>query len=480
MYRKSPNGWLKHFDFMLIDLICLELSFVAGAYIRHGDGSIFSNNLYKSMFLILFFLQVSVVFFSESLKNVLKRGYFLEFVATLKQTILVIALLALYLFLMQEGASYSRIVLSWTAFLYFTSSYITRLLWKENLNRRGIREEGKRSLVIISSSASQDEGIQNIKEHNYERFRMAGVVFLDQDMEGRTVNGIPVVANRDNVLEYIRREWVDEVLVDLPEEEKMYDALIHKLVEMGVTVHVRMTKLTDIGPGKQFVERMGPYTVLTTSINAATPVQLFVKRMLDICGGLFGCILTGIIFVFVAPAIYLASPGPIFFAQERVGKNGKRFKLYKFRSMYMDAEKRKAELMAQNRVADGRMFKLDYDPRIIGSEKGPGKGIGNFIRRTSLDEFPQFWNVLKGDMSLVGTRPPLVEEWENYELHHRARLAIKPGITGMWQVSGRSEITDFEEVVKLDTKYIENWSIGLDIRLLLKTVAVVLERKGSM
>jgi lipopolysaccharide/colanic/teichoic acid biosynthesis glycosyltransferase len=201
---------------------------------------------------------------------------------------------------------------------------------------------------------------------------------------------------------------------------------------------------------------------------------------MDICGGLAGCILTGIIFLFVAPAIYIKSPGPIFFSQYRVGKNGRKFKIYKFRSMYMDAEERKKELMKQNRVSDGLMFKMENDPRVIGSEKGPGKGIGNFIRKTSLDEFPQFFNVLKGDMSLVGTRPPTVDEWEKYELHHRARLAIKPGLTGMWQVSGRSEITDFEEVVKLDTKYISEWSFMLDIKILFKTVLIVLGQKGSM
>ena len=201
---------------------------------------------------------------------------------------------------------------------------------------------------------------------------------------------------------------------------------------------------------------------------------------MDICGGLAGCILTGIIFLFVAPAIYIKSPGPIFFSQYRVGKNGRKFKIYKFRSMYMDAEERKKELMKQNRVSDGLMFKMENDPRVIGSEKGPGKGIGNFIRKTSLDEFPQFFNVLKGDMSLVGTRPPTVDEWEKYELHHRARLAIKPGLTGMWQVSGRSEITDFEEVVKQDTKYISEWSFMLDIKILFKTVLIVLGQKGSM
>ena len=149
----------------------------------------------------------------------------------------------------------------------------------------------------------------------------------------------------------------------------------------------------------------------------------------------------------------------------------------------MDAEERKAELMSQNKMSDGRMFKLDFDPRVIGNKILPDgtrkTGIGEFIRKTSLDEFPQFWNVLIGDMSLVGTRPPTVDEWEKYEMHHRSRLAFKPGLTGMWQVSGRSNITDFEEVVRLDTEYIKKWSPGLDIKILFKTVAVVLGKVGS-
>ena len=208
------------------------------------------------------------------------------------------------------------------------------------------------------------------------------------------------------------------------------------------------------------------------------------KRLMDIAGGLVGCLVTAILFIFVAPAIYIASPGPIFFSQERVGKNGKRFKMYKFRSMYMDAEARKAELMKDNKLGDAKMFKLDFDPRVIGNKVMPDgshkTGIGDFIRRTSIDEFPQFFNVLKGDMSIVGTRPPLISETNCYELHHKARLAIKPGITGMWQVSGRSDITDFEEVVRLDKEYIENWNIGLDMKILIKTVLVVLRKEGSM
>lgn len=252
---------------------------------------------------------------------------------------------------------------------------------------------------------------------------------------------------------------------------------------MGLTVHLSLGSVEQSLTGKKIVEKIGNYTVVTSSINTNTPKEMIYKRVMDIAGGIVGCLITLLLIITIGPMIYIKSPGPIFFSQVRIGKNGKRFKIYKFRSMYMDAEARKAELMSQNKM-DGFMFKMDYDPRIIGSEKkdknGNPKGIGNFIRKTSLDEFPQFWNVLKGDMSLVGTRPPTVDEWKKYELHHRSRMSTKPGITGMWQVSGRSDITDFEEVVRLDTEYIQNWTIGLDIRILVKTVLAVVKHEGSV
>ena len=264
---------------------------------------------------------------------------------------------------------------------------------------------------------------------------------------------------------------MDEALFSIPTELALPDKLIENFGIMGITVHIKLARVAD-DSSNQIVEKLEGYTVLSTSINMVSTSQLIFKRTMDICGGLVGMLLTGIIFIFVAPIIYIKSPGPIFFKQVRIGKNGKKFNIYKFRSMYMDAEERKKELMAQNDIKDGMMFKMDNDPRII-------KGIGNFIRDYSLDEFPQFWNVLKGDMSLVGTRPPTVDEWEKYEMHHRSRLAFKPGLTGMWQVSGRSNITDFEEVVRLDTEYIKKWSPGLDIKILFKTVAVVLGKVGS-
>jgi lipopolysaccharide/colanic/teichoic acid biosynthesis glycosyltransferase len=174
--------------------------------------------------------------------------------------------------------------------------------------------------------------------------------------------------------------------------------------------------------------------------------------------------------IFIAPAIALESPGPIFFSQVRIGKSGRRFRIYKFRSMYVDAEKRKAELMEKNEMK-GCMFKMKEDPRVT--------KVGKFLRKTSLDEFPQFYNVLKGDMSLVGTRPPTENEFYQYENRHRRRLALKAGLTGLWQVSGRSNVDDFEDVVKMDLEYIDNWSLKMDIKILFRTIGVVLFGKGA-
>ena len=194
------------------------------------------------------------------------------------------------------------------------------------------------------------------------------------------------------------------------------------------------------------------------------------KRFFNILGGIVGLAVTGILTLFIAPAIKLDSPGPVFFSQTRVGKNGRRFRIYKFRSMYQDAEARKKDLLKQNEM-NGLMFKMEDDPRVT--------KVGAFLRKTSLDEFPQFLNVLKGDMSLVGTRPPTEKEFEQYNEHYRRRISMTPGLTGMWQVSGRSDITDFDEVVRLDLEYIDNWSLTLDLKILLQTVGVLFSHRGA-
>lgn len=483
MYKKSSNGWLKHYDFIILDILCLQMAFVIAYILRMGLGNPYANELYSNMAIYLMFADLVVIFFDETFSGVLKRGFYKEFAATFKHSMLVSLMAVFYLFAAKLGEDYSRLALGMMGVLYVVISYVARLGWRYILKHK-ILEEKKKSLLIITTEDEAEKVLTDVLSETLIECVVSGVILLDNKEFGRDICGIPIVANEENAASYICRNWVDEVLIHVSPEVSYSQQLIDDITETGVIVHISITELTNSVGKRQFVETLGNYTVLTTSINYMTPKEALYKRTLDVVGGLVGCVLTAIIFIFIAPIIYIASPGPIFFSQTRVGKNGKKFKLYKFRSMYMDAEERKKELMKQNRVADGFMFKMDFDPRIIGNkvlEDGTRKtGIGDFIRRTSLDEFPQFYNVLKGDMSLVGTRPPTLDECEKYEFHHRARLATKPGITGMWQVSGRSQITDFEEVVKLDTKYINEWSMGLDLRILCKTVLAVLRKDGSM
>ena len=280
------------------------------------------------------------------------------------------------------------------------------------------------------------------------------------------------MANGDNVIEVASREIVDEVFLVLDDQRK--NEIIEyaeQFAQMGVVVHVNIDLLDHLGAGYQReVTQIGNHYALSVAPRFFDFNKLVMKRIIDIVGAIVGLMITAVVMLFIAPAVKLESPGPLIFKQKRVGKNGRYFYIYKVRSMYQDAEARKAELMEKNEMK-GFMFKMTDDPRIT--------KVGKFIRSTSIDELPQFWNVLKGDMSLVGTRPPTVDEFKQYEARHKRRLSMKPGLTGLWQVSGRSNIEDFEEVVRLDCEYIDNWSIQLDIQIILKTVVVIFKKVGS-
>ena len=471
MYKKENNSWLKHIDFVILDILCLQLAFILAYEIRVAKGIPYLNPLYENMAFVLVIFQLLVSFFGESFSCVLRRGFLIEMKCMIEHEICVMLLAVLYLFMSQQGVMYSRGAFTIMCTLYFFIAYAARIGWKKVIRSRKFAEGEKRSILIITTDAEAANVVKALRGDSYGTYHLAGVALLDKNKTGSMIQRVPVVAGADDVTAYIHKNWVDEVFFALPEHVDIPKKIMKDCNRMGVVTHVQLAALNELGKN-QVVEEIAGYMVLSSSINIVSSWQLLVKRLMDIAGGLVGCIFTGIIYIFIAPIMKVKSPGPVFFSQVRMGKNGKPYKIYKFRSMYMDAEERKKELMEKNNIKDGLMFKMDDDPRII-------KGIGHFIRKTSLDEFPQFWNILKGDMSLVGTRPPTMDEWDKYELHHRRRLAIKPGLTGMWQVSGRSEITDFEEVVELDTKYIEQWSIGLDIKILFKTVTVVFTGSGA-
>lgn len=488
MYRKNQKGWIKHWDFILIDILCVEMAFLGSYIVRHINNVVENSELYLRLGLLLIVFDLMAMLINNSYEGIIQRTKWLEMVAVIKHVTIAEVLLLVYEYVTKEADNLSRAVflLSWIAAIIL--SWICRLTWKKILRVQLLKRENQSNMLVISTEDHIETCIDKLRGKIYRGFEVSAVAILedvlnnDNNLKNKVSKmslgkEIVFLDNHDDLVEYARQDIVDEVYIDTFESKEQLEQLVQMFLDMGVTVHIGMGFLPHNLPNS-FMEMIGECNTLTTTIKIASALELTLKRLMDIAGGVVGLILTGIAYVFVAPVIKKESPGPVFFKQERVGKNGRIFYIYKFRSMYLDAEERKKELMKHNEM-QGLMFKMENDPRIIGSEKGPGKGIGNFIRKTSIDELPQFWNILKGDMSLVGTRPPTKNEYEQYDLHHKIRLSMKPGLTGMWQTSGRSEITDFEEVVRLDKYYIENWSLWLDVKLILKTIKVVLDRKGS-
>ena len=290
-------------------------------------------------------------------------------------------------------------------------------------------------------------------------------------MTGQEIGGVSVIADMDNMEEVIKKIPVDGAFIYMPYKEyELREKIMGWLNAMGIKIYLDLHEYGYEYGQKQFMP-IGNYGVMVYSNYEYDIRDEVIKRIMDICGGLVLFICMCIALPFVAIGIAIQSPGPIMFKQTRIGKNGRRFEIYKFRSMYMDAEERKASLMKENEMGSDFMFKIKDDPRIF--------PIGKIIRKLSIDELPQAINIIKGDMSLVGTRPPTEAEFEMYKSYHRRRVSIKPGLTGLWQVSGRSSITDFDEIVKLDCEYIDNWNLRQDFKIILKTVWVVLFGKGA-
>ncbi|MDD6276069.1 MAG: sugar transferase [Clostridia bacterium] len=470
MYKNKKNEWVRYVISPIADLIALQLAFFCAFLVRFDIYNPYNQGYYLQVCLVLMIINPCVAFFTESYKNILKRGKMIEAVEVVKQVSLVIAFMLLYLYLTKQNLFMSRIFFA--LLIGFSMAFMWLIRVSEKYIIKKIFEKIKPNdvyrVLILSDSEKAAENLGIIQKAGWTA---VGFCISDSDKTGESISEISVVANKESLFEYIKNNIVDGVFIGSYYDDEATKEINKICMSMGVTIHTKLTNMDELG-GDIIADNVGDCLVVTRSVKIASSKQLFVKRAFDIFAGIVGLLVTAVCFIFVAPAIYIKDPGPIFFSQTRVGKNGRKFKIYKFRSMYKDAEERKAELMKQNKITDGMMFKMDDDPRII-------KGIGNFIRNYSIDELPQFWNVLKGEMSLIGTRPPTVDEYEKYDYHHKIRLAIKPGITGMWQTSGRSNITDFEEVVKLDAYYITNWSIALDLKILLKTFKVVLKKDGA-
>lgn len=464
---------IQNFILFFTELICLIISFYAAGIIwligyKHFSYSFAFNELNGNILSVLVSYLLLIVI-DTGAENFTSRGYFVELKEVIKKYILFACIIAIYELLRRKEELFPRGVYVIMFVLVIVSVYICRLIIKRVLINHN--KSGNAIRLIAITTKERAERNSSLWEDTADWMRrLDSFAIVDQDMAGQEIGGIPVVASAETVMTYIRRGVADEVYIDIG-----YDSVEHlrpmilELEDMGVTVHIKIDIMDAFSDFDVAFGKLGDSVVATFAHRLYAYKKLFIKRCADIVGSIIGIIIMSICMIFVAPAIKLDSPGPIFFKQKRVGKGGRFFYIYKFRSMYVDAEERKRELAAENEM-QGLMFKVTDDTRIT--------KVGKFLRKTSIDELPQFINVLKGDMSLVGTRPPTIDEFKQYAGHHKRRLTMKPGITGMWQAYGRNTVTDFEDVVKMDLQYIDNWSLSLDIKILFKTVFTVLKETG--
>ena len=445
---------------LVFDLISAIISIIIALFIRFKVFLGVNQTYDRAWILVLVLMVVALLTGTKSpADKFTRRGPFKELIDVISRQLMSLALLLMILY-MAHGSQYlSRLAFIYYAVASIIITWLLRVLLKWYLIN--IHRKGKNSIkTIVITEGKRLSKILNQLKNNKTWDHVISQVW---EYEKTTYT---------EMLEYIVHNEVDEIFISSSKvrNDENFQLFAIKVLEMGVRIDFDIDSFEFEIPGYKWLDEVESFGVISVARNDMSIKQRFIKRTMDIFGGLIGMILLIIVSIFLVPIIKLDSKGPAIFKQKRVGKNGRIFNFYKFRSMCDDAEAQKKKLMVQNEV-NGLMFKIKDDPRIT--------KVGRFIRETSLDELPQFWNVLKGDMSLVGTRPPTLDEYAQYESWQKARLSMRPGITGLWQVSGRSDIKDFSEVVKLDMKYIDNWSILNDIRILLKTLFVVFAKTGS-
>ena len=324
-------------------------------------------------------------------------------------------------------------------------------------------------VLVVGAGFRAERYLQLLSDHPHWGTEVMGFLSANGN-ENSQFYEKPIFGQLADLSQVLTTHVIDEVVL-VPSRGDVFD--IKQLTLACAERGIPFRTLVEAPPtpiGKYHIEEVGKgHYLFSLEPVPFNPLHLLLKRLLDIAGATAGLLLCAPVLLWYSFKIHRESPGPVLFRQTRVGQNGRLFTLYKFRTMYPDAEERLQELLVNNEMT-GCIFKMKDDPRVTPT--------GQMLRRRHLDELPQFWNVLKGEMSLVGTRPPTPNEVTDYRPHHHRRLSMKPGISGLWQLSGNGAVNDFEEVVGLDWEYIANWSLWLDCKILAKTVGKVLKGGG--
>ena len=351
--------------------------------------------------------------------------------------------------------------------LFFTLERTFFRLWARHIRKKGFN---LRNIIIVGTGRRAREMKNLIDQHKEWGFRLTGFVSDHPDIRLKRIKDTPIIGNISNLPEILEQYVIDELIFAISRKrlEELEDVFL-LCEEQGIRTRVAVNFFPQM-LAKVHLDDFHGVPLLTFTTTPHSEFLLLSKRLFDVVIGILLSLLLLPAILLIILVVKYTSEGPVLFKQTRVGLNGRHFTLYKFRSMCRNAEERKGEVAHMNEM-DGPVFKTANDPRVT--------NIGSFLRRMSLDEIPQLYNVLIGDMSIVGPRPPLPEEVQQYQRWHRRRLSMKPGLTCLWQVGGRNKINDFKKWMELDLKYIDNWSLKLDLKIFFKTIFVVLAGRGA-
>lgn len=454
---------------IVLDIITMVLSYAFASMVRFND---FFNraNTDTAIIWIVLFAYVVVTIMSQH-QDMMMQSYRKEVYRIFEKHFYIIVIALVYMYVTKSSELYSRVQFALFFVIDIALMLLLHFLLRYFLIKYFRHTSYCERVMLITYADDAETVLDRIMRTRNWHFRIKVLTILDKNMIGQKIKGIEVVADSSNYYDAVMENAIDSVIINnVTYMNDKLDNIVSRFIDMGLIVHVNLPEYDiPVAAGRKF-DNLGMLGVITYRKQDYTLWQIIAKRAMDILGAVIGMFFFGIAMLIFGPLIKLDSKGPVLFAQTRVGKNGRKFNIYKFRSMCQDAEVKKEELMAQNEMT-GPIFKIKDDPRIT--------RVGRFLRKTSIDELPQFINVLRGDMSLVGTRPPTEAEYNSYDAYQRRRISIKPGMTGVWQVSGRSQVTDFDEIVKMDCEYIDTWSIYKDIKILLKTVWLVIFGRGA-
>ena len=455
MYQRRSN--LQNLMILLLDCLTIVVSLILANYIRNGrlfesDDARMDFGLLLGAVLVVF---LAMNLFGSLYRNMMLRGPLHECMCVIRNNAISFAGAAVVLYFMGLLDAYSRLVFFYFLLIDCILMLIVHQLWKKCLPSlyRIFRESRKTLLVaddVFAVPLVMD--MKNFKDYSYE---FCGLAFLGEKPENGEVGGMSVVAGADDLIDYCKSASLDEVIVAVADtQSKEMKHVLETLAEMGLTIHYRIPVPELSGASQKALTQFGRFYTITYA-NRFVPVgQLAMKRLLDLVGALVGCVFLGILTVIVGPMIKLESPGPIFFAQKRVGRNGRIFKMYKFRTMYV-----------QDTTEEKKGWTTKNDPRVT--------KVGRILRKTSIDELPQLINILIGDMSLVGPRPErpqYVEKFKEEIPRYMIKHQVRPGLTGWAQINGYRGDTSIRKRIEYDIYYIENWSMSFDFKIMFLTI----------